>query len=240
MSKNIKIEIKLYNPETEQISWREFSVPTSAANTILDALDYIKNNGYPSLAYRSSCRMGLCGSCAAIVNGKHVLMCHTFCRDQKQPIKIEPLKNFPIIKDLITDTDDVMNKFRSVMPYTEIQKRHLSKIGETVQTTKQRKKIEQSSQCIKCLLCYSACPVFGHNKEFIGPAAATLAYRYSADSHDKIGSKRIESITGDEGIYKCTFVGECSKVCPKNVDPASTLQRLKVMGVLNSFKKIIE
>ena len=241
----ILLKISRYNPELEKNYWEEFHVPFHKDLTVMEALEFIKGEKSHSLAFRKSCGMGLCGSCGAIVNGKHVLMCQTFCRDLKQPVIVEPIKNFPIIKDLVVDTGKVMNKFRAAMPYTNIQTKRTKfdpkstpELNKSfLQNPVQREKIKQTSQCIKCMLCYSACPIFAFNKDFIGPAAAAGAYRYNKDNRDRIKSKRMDSIIKDEGIYKCSFVGECSVVCPKSVDPAGALQKLKVAGVLHAIKK---
>lgn len=230
------LRIQRYNPEKETIFFEEHNVPYTEDFTVLDALNHIKDKTGASLAYRWACRMGICGSCGAIVNGKPLLMCSTFCRDLKQPIRIRPLANFPVIKDLVVDTDDAMDKFRYAMPYTKIQKQHISPTEETLQTPDQLKKLKAASQCIKCMLCYSACPVYGLNKDFVGPAAGALAERYNKDSRDEMKKKRTESITGDNGVYKCSYIGECSQVCPKNVDPAAALQKLKVAGIFHAAK----
>jgi len=237
--KNFTLKIQRYNPETEKVCFEEHSIPFSKDLTVLDALNYIKEKTGATIAYRWACRMGMCGSCGAIVNKKPMLMCSEFCHKLKQPITIQPLRNFPVIKDLVVDTDDAMDKFRSAMPYTEIQKRHIGK-DETLQTPRQLKKLKQTSQCIKCMLCYSACPVYGFNKDFIGPAAGALAQRYNSDTRDNIKDKRTAAVTGKNGVYKCSFIGECSQVCPKSVDPATALQKLKVAGMFHAAKSLVK
>ncbi len=239
--KHFILKIQRYDPEKEKVFFEEHDVPYSKDFTVLDALNYVKDQTGATIAYRWACRMGMCGSCGAIVNNKPVLMCSTFCRDLAQPIEIKPLANFPVVKDLVVDTDDAMEKFRHAMPYTEMQKHHLGQPEkETIQTPAQKKKIAQTSKCIKCMLCYSACPVYGLNKQFVGPAAGSAAYRYNKDSRDKIKEKRMDSMTSANGVYKCSFIGECSQVCPKSVDPAAALQKLKVAGIFHAAKSILK
>lgn len=242
--KKFHIIVHRYNPENGKKSIEPFSVPFDKDLTVLDAINTIKYEQQASLSYRWSCRMGLCGSCGATVNGRPVLMCSTFCRDLKQPIVIEPMKNFPVVKDLVVDTDSGMEKMRQAMPYTDLLTRrafHDKELDqEKLQTPKQRAKLEQTSQCIKCFLCYSACPVYGLNKNFVGPAAGALAYRYSADSHDQIKNERMGTMTNKDGIWDCSFVGECSVVCPKSVDPAVALQKMKISGVIHIAKSILK
>ncbi len=213
----------------------EFSLPVQGEMTVLDALSLIKDQQDGSLTFRFSCRMGICGSCGMMVNGKPVLTCQTYLHHLSSgPVKVEPLRHFPVIKDLVVDIEDPMEKFRSVMPWSNFQKNSVS--GEArKQTPKELSKINQESQCVKCMLCYSACPVYGLDKSFIGPAAAALAYRYEKDSREKneLSSrrKRMSRMAAKDGVWNCSFVGECSVVCPKRVDPALALQRLKLMGL---------
>jgi fumarate reductase iron-sulfur subunit len=232
--KKFTIKIRRYDPVKEASSLETHEVPFSEDLTVLDAINWINDKTGSPVAHRSSCRMGICGSCGAVINGEHALMCSTFCRDLKQPIIVEPMKNFPVIKDLVTDTDDAMNKFRNVRPF-------ISRVAkdpdvETPQTPRQMKKYAQANQCIKCLLCYGACPVYGRNNNFVGPAAGALAQRYNSDSRDGSKDERVDSVT-KKGVFECSFIGECSRVCPKNVEPATALQKLKVMGVINTLKK---
>ena len=236
MKTSFKIQIQRYSPEKKKFWFEEYFVPYSKKITVLDALEYIKKGKDASLTYRSSCRMAVCGSCGMIVNEKPVLACSTYCYKQKQPIVLKPLKNFPIIKDLVTDTDSALSKFRNAMPYTDFIRKRTNLKDENIQTPSQLKKLSQTSQCIKCMLCYSVCPVVAVNKNFIGPAAGANAYRYQKDSRDILKNERMDSVTKKDGVWKCSFVGECSNVCPENVDPALALQKLKVMGVLNALK----
>lgn len=238
--KSVTIQIKRYNPEEEKNSVDTFEVPMTHDLTVLDALNHIKNSEEGSLTYRWACRMGICGSCGAVVNGKPVLMCSTFCRDLKHPITVEPMRNFPVVKDLVVDIDNAMDKLRQALPYTTMMKNKAKLDHELIQSPKQREKIEQSSQCIKCMLCYSACPVYGMDQDhFVGPAAGALAKRYNDDNHDQIKEERMDSMTAKNGVWNCSFVGECSVVCPKKVDPALAIQKLKVMGVLHIIKSAL-
>lgn len=238
MKKKYKIRVIRYNPETEKFKNENFQITAGDDITVLEALHIINKKFRAGLSYRFSCGMGVCGSCAAIVNGKHVLLCQTFCKNLSQPIEIRPLRNFPIIKDLVVDIDSAFNKIRSAMPYTDIAVRHAPK--NMIQTEKQRKKIEQASQCIKCMLCYSACPVYGLKNDFIGPAAAATAYKYNRDNRDTLFKKRLSGLTDNNGVWNCTHVGECSAVCPKNVDPNKAITKLKIMGALNGAKNILK
>lgn len=234
MATTYKFRITRYEPELKAFLTEEYAIETDKKITVLEALHQINREHQISLSYRFSCEMGICGSCGATVNGKPVLTCHTFCHELKQPIEISPLKNFPIIKDLIVDISDPINKMRWALPYTKLQINQSSKKDqELLQSPKNRQTIDQTSQCIKCMLCYSACPIYHSNRNFVGPAVAALAHRYQQDSRADLKKERMDNMTSTDGAWNCTFVGECSNVCPKNVDPAKSLQKLKSAGMFH-------
>ncbi|PJC37139.1 succinate dehydrogenase/fumarate reductase iron-sulfur subunit [Candidatus Peregrinibacteria bacterium CG_4_9_14_0_2_um_filter_53_11] len=232
--------VKRYHPEDEAPFYQTYELRFHNDMTVLDALTEIKDADDGTLTFRWSCRMGICGSCAMTINGKPVLACQTYMRDVEQPVQVEPLRNFPVVKDLVVNLDDAFEKMRSTKPYIDRLKEKGLTEGEYLQSPEQRKKIDQTSQCIKCMICYSACPVYGLDKNFMGPAAGALAYRYTADSREKSKRPRIDSISGEKGMWKCSFVGECSAACPKRVDPALSLQRLKVMGALRLAERTVK
>jgi len=218
----------------------EFKIDLEKNTTVLDALVRIKGELDGTVSFRWTCRMGICGSDGMIVNGQPVLACSVYCHDvvKKGVIQIDPMGNMPILKDLIVDIDDPMEKMRSVMPYTDKLAEVNVEEGFSIQSKAQRERIKKTSQCVKCMLCYSACPVYGQDKNFVGPAAGALAYRYIADSRDDKKNARLDQLVSKkDSVWGCSFVGECSVACPKRVDPAQALQRLKVMGSLRMATK---
>jgi fumarate reductase iron-sulfur subunit len=152
---------------------------------------------------------------------------------------IEPLANFPIVRDLVIDMDDFMDKLKAVKPWIIREEEQPVEEGEYLQTPEQLSEFKQFSSCINCMLCYSACPVYGPESDFIGPAALALAHRYNADSRDQGMEERREIFASEEGIWNCTFVGECSVVCPKHVDPAVAIQRTKVETTQGWFQSLL-
>ena len=207
---------------------------------LLDALNYVKDNIDGSLSYRWSCRMGICGSCGMMVNGEPKLTCATFVSEYTPgPVRIEPLRYFPIIRDLTTDMTDFMGKLKSVKPWIIRQDEKPVSEGEYLQSPEELDRYKQFSMCINCMLCYAACPVYGLDSAFTGPAAIALAQRYNMDSRDQGSRERLETLSDHEGIWGCTFVGECTKVCPKNVDPAGAIQQYKVTATMDWFKSFI-
>jgi fumarate reductase iron-sulfur subunit len=237
----IVLKVARYRPEeAPEPYFDEYEVPYQDDMVVLDALNYIKDEVDGSLAYRWSCRMGVCGSCGMMVNYKPRLTCSTFLREfYPKPITVEPLEAFPIIRDLVVDMTDFMEKLREVKPW--IIREHEAPVdeGEYIQTPEQVELYKQFSMCINCMLCYSACPVYAKDPKFIGPAAIALAHRYNLDSRDEGRAERQEIIGVDWGIWDCTFVGECSVVCPKDVDPAAAIQRSKVATTTRSMLSVM-
>jgi fumarate reductase iron-sulfur subunit len=241
MAEMITLEVMRYRPgqETEP-TFQGYEVPFHVDWVVLDALNYIKDRLDGSLSYRWSCRMGVCGSCGMMVNGEPQLTCATFLSHYLPgPVRVEPLRYFPIMRDLVIDMTDFMAKLQSVKPWIiRGEEKPLSQ-GEYLQTPEELDIYKQFSMCINCMLCYAACPVYGLDPQFIGPAAIALAQRYNKDSRDQGTSQRLDMLSQHEGIWGCTFVGECSKVCPKEVDPAGAIQQYKLTATKEWFKAFL-
>jgi succinate dehydrogenase / fumarate reductase, iron-sulfur subunit len=222
----------------------EFHVPVKRWTTVLDALLDAKSYQDSSIGIRYSCRMASCGSCGMKINGIPRLACYTKISDlDTNTITCEPLPNFPYIRDLVTDFSQFFNHHRSVMPFIQNKKAdipNVNELSEYEQSPQDLDKFMQFSYCIKCGLCYSACPTVATDLKFPGPQALSQAYRYFADSRDSDKSNRLKVIDTSHGIWRCHFAGSCSNVCPKGVDPALGIQLLRshLLGISNSEKKI--
>lgn len=238
MPDTISLEVFRYRPEEERApTYQTYAVPLHPDWVILDALNYVKDELDGTLSFRWSCRMGVCGSCGMMVNGEPVLTCAAFLTQYAPgPIRIEPLVNFPVVRDLVILMDDFMEKLNRVRPWIDVEAEKPIAEGEYLQTPAQLAAYKQYSMCINCMLCYAACPVYGLEPTFIGPAAIALAQRYNLDSRDAGNEARHDVLAQDDGIWECTFVGECSEVCPKNVDPAGAIQRYKITGAADWWK----
>jgi fumarate reductase iron-sulfur subunit len=238
MKDRITLQVARYRPEQEsEATFDEYEVPRPKEWVVLDGLNYVKDRMDGTLSYRWSCRMGICGSCGMTVNGQPKLTCATFLSEYGSgPVRIEPLRNFPVIRDLIVDMGDFMRKLVRVKPWIVRQVEKPLSEGEYRQTPDELDEYKQFSMCINCMLCYAACPIYGLDPKFIGPAAIALAQRYNLDNRDKGAAERMEVLSEHEGIWGCTFVGECTKVCPKHVDPAGAIQRYKLSAAVESMK----
>ncbi len=170
------------------------------------------------------------------VNGRPVLTCNAFVRDYDGPIRVEPLSNFPVVRDLVVELDSFMHKLKSVKPWIIRRVERAIDEGEVRQSPAQLEEFKQFSMCINCALCYAACPVLAHEPGFVGPAAIALGYRYNRDSRDEGEAARWDGMHGSEGVWSCSYANECSEVCPKHVDPAMAIQQSKLTAALQWTK----
>lgn len=239
--KTITLEIFRYHPESDAgPRFQSYDVPYNEDWVVLDAINWIKDTVDGTLTYRWSCRMGVCGSCGMMINDEPKLSCAVFLKEYyPNPIKVEPLVNFPVERDLVIDMDGFMEKLQSIKPYIIRDDVNDTSQGEYKQSPAELAHYKQYTMCINCMLCYSACPVVGSEPDFLGPAALALGHRYNKDSRDQGFGQRMEKMMEHEAVWGCTFVGECSVVCPKNVDPAGAIQQAKASAAQEYFKGFI-
>ncbi len=236
--RQIQLEVLRYDPDTDsEPRFQSYTVPCKNEWVVLDALNYVKENLDTTVSYRWSCHMAVCGSCGMMVNGEPKLSCKAFIREYGDNIRVEPLANFPIERDLVTVVEDFIAKLASVKPYLIPKQDKPISEGEFKQTPAELMTYKQYTLCINCMLCYAACPQYALVPEFIGPAAIALAHRYNQDSRDGGRDERQEVIASHEGVWECSFVGACSEVCPKHVDPAGALQQVKVASTIDWYKE---
>ena len=242
MADKIVLEIARYAPDRDtEPTFQKFEVPLRKEWVVLDALNYIKDKVDGSLTYRWSCRMGVCGSCGMMVNGEPKLTCATFLSKYGNgaTVRVEPLRYFPVIRDLVTALNDFLVKLQKVKPWLIHPNQPPLSAGEFLQTPEQLDLYKQFSMCINCTLCYAACPVVGLDQDFVGPAALALAQRYNLDNRDEGAGERLATLAHPDGIWGCTFVGECTRVCPKHVDPSGAIQQYKLTAALDWVKSLV-
>jgi succinate dehydrogenase / fumarate reductase, iron-sulfur subunit len=229
----------------DSVHYDTFDIPVQRWSTVLDALLYAKSYLDSSIGIRYSCRMASCGSCGMKINGIPRLACYTKISElEGNSIVCEPLSNFPHIRDLVTDFTQFFEHHKDMKPYIQNENALTSdmKLSEYKQLPEDVDKYLQFSYCIKCGLCYSACPSVGTDTKFPGPQALAQAYRYFADSRDTATKERLDTVDNRHGIWRCHFAGSCSVVCPKGVDPALGIQLLKrhLMSNSKNQKRIAE
>ena len=236
-TRSIEIECLRYDPATDaKPRMQGYKVPFRDDMSVLQGLQYIKDNLDGSLTFRWSCRMAICGSCGMMINGIPHLSCETFLRDfYPNKVRVAPLEHFPIVRDMVIDQNDFLDKLESIKPYIIPKEDKPIADGAYRQTPKQMELYVQYSECINCLLCYAACPQYGITPHFTGPAALALLHRYNADSRDQGWSARSDLVNSENGVWHCTLVGYCSEVCPKGVDPAHAINQNKVNSTMDYF-----
>jgi succinate dehydrogenase / fumarate reductase iron-sulfur subunit len=227
----MRFTIRRYHPESGRGPyWQDFEVTVHPGMTVLEALHQIREGQDPTLVWRSSCRMGVCGSCGMVMNGVPRLACNTQVLDvSRSELRLEALWNLDIIRDLVADSSAVFAKHRSVKPYLmRDDEAEADDVREELrQTPEQLTEYLQFSYCMKCGLCMAACPTLATHSGYLGPMPLAAAQRYSADSRDQGFAQRRDTVEGDGGVFHCHYAGECSRVCPRGVDPARALQLLK-------------
>jgi succinate dehydrogenase / fumarate reductase, iron-sulfur subunit len=237
--KTVTFEVLRYNPANGKAPFMQnFSVPVTKGMTVLDGLTWIKEHQDPTLSWRSSCRMGICGSCGMFINGLPRLACNNqIVHLHSDKVIVKPLPNYEMIRDLVPDLEKLFNKHRSVKPYLirqDLKEQNLP-TGEYFQSAEELVNYIQFAYCIKCGLCLSACPTVATSEQYTGPQALTQGWRYTLDSRDAGSEERAEELYSNHGVYRCHFAGACSQVCPKGVDPALAIQLAKKDAFLKSF-----
>jgi succinate dehydrogenase / fumarate reductase, iron-sulfur subunit len=227
----VTFNIQRYDPEQDKKPHlQEFTVTEKRGMTILDGLLYIKENLDSTLAFRTSCRMGICGSCGMMINDYPRLACQTQVLELHSPrITLKPLPNSAIIKDLIVDLAPMFENHKSIKPYIiRLDAEEMtSPTREYRQVPAETEAFEQFSYCIKCGICVAACPTAASDIRFMGPQALAQCYRYCADNRDAGSGERLEIAESNHGAWRCHLAGACSEACPKGVDPALAIQLLK-------------
>jgi succinate dehydrogenase / fumarate reductase iron-sulfur subunit len=230
----IELRVRRFDSRTQSFREASYELAVDRFTTVLDALISVKEHQDHSLAMRYSCNMGICGSCGMVINGRPRLACETNVLSLKsRRVTVAPMQAHPLLRDLVTDFDDFFRKHRSVMPWLvreDVAEKFRAE-REYSQTPAQVDYYLDFAHCIKCGLCLDACPVSNTNPDFVGPQALAQAYRYNGDSRDQGERERLERLDTMEGVWGCEYAGACSYVCPKGVDPALTIQLLK-LGIM--------
>ena len=228
----VHVRIKRFNPEKDpRPYWADYEVPTDPFDRVLDVLHYIKWNLDGTLALRRSCAHGICGSDAMLINGRNRLACKVLVKDLGPRITVEPLRGLPVIKDLVVDMEPFFAKYRQVMPW--LVNDEPPPAQERLQTPEERARIDDTTKCILCAVCTTACPIFWGNGEFLGPAAIVAAHRFVFDSRDRAGSERLAILAERSGAFKCRTVFNCTDACPQGIEITKAIQDIKRAIVLS-------
>jgi succinate dehydrogenase/fumarate reductase iron-sulfur protein len=221
VEKIVEFKISRFDPESNRHYVSTYKVPIRKGTTVLDSLLYIKDNLDGSLTFRHSCRMGICGSCAVNINGKPMLACYTqVLHLEADSLAVEPLSNMPVIKDLVVDIEPFFDEYKKTKTILMKPEEELKKPNEFAQSPAELKKFWDLTLCIKCSICYSACPA-AIDEKFLGPASLTANYRFITDSRDQGCPGRLKPMA--DNIWLCTQCNSCTLFCPKLVQCANSI-----------------
>ena len=197
---------------------------------ILDALIWIKNKIDPTLTFRRSCREGVCGSCAMNIDGTNTLACTKYISDVKGDIKIYPLPHMPVVKDLVPDLTVPFAQLSSIEPWLKSTSEPPTR--ERLQSPEERAKLDGLWECILCFCCTTSCPSYWWaGDRYLGPAILLQAYRWIADSRDEATGDRLDNLEDPFRLYRCHTIMNCTKTCPKHLNPAKAIAESKKMMV---------
>lgn len=232
-SSSKRIYIYRYDPDNGKTPRLDTYIldKSKCGSMVLDALLKIKNEIDPTLTFRRSCREGVCGSCAMNIDGTNTLACTKSLADIEGDIYIYPLPHMYVIKDLVSDMSHFYKQLASIKPWLQASSTPLNG-KERIQSEADREKLDGLYECILCACCSTACPSYWWNGEkFLGPAILLQAYRWIIDSRDEATENRLEFLDEKFRLYRCHTIMNCTKTCPKGLNPAKAIASIKSMLV---------
>ncbi len=221
-----------FDPESgENPRWDTYNIDTTKFGPmVLDALIYIKNEVDPTLAFRRSCREGVCGSCAMNIGGRNTIACTKGHDEFKGDITVSPLPHQPVVRDLVPDLTQFYAQHAYAQPYLITTTPEPQR--EWKQTPEDRQKLDGLYECIMCASCSTSCPSYWWNGDkYLGPAALLQSYRWLIDSRDEATGDRLDSLEDPFKLYRCHTIMNCAQVCPKGLNPAEAIASIKTMMV---------
>ena len=230
----LRMNIYRFDPSIDDKPYMQdidIEVPTDKDIMVLDALHLAKVKD-PSLSYRSSCREGVCGSDGMNINGKNGLACITPLSEaiKRNKLTLRPMPGLPVIRDLIVDMKTFFNQLEKVQTYLITKSKNPEK--ERVQSPQERESLDGLYECVMCAACSTSCPSYWWNGDkYLGPAALLHAYRWIIDSRDEATSERLDDLQDPFKLYRCHTIMNCTKTCPKGLNPAKSIAEIKKMMV---------
>ncbi len=227
----LKVEVYRYNPETDKAPYmKTYEVDTQGKDLmVLDVLELLKAQD-PTLAYRRSCREGVCGSDGMNISGKNGLACITSLSEsvKNNRLVLRPLPGLPVVRDLVIDMSQFYEQYRKIEPF--LQNNTPAPAIERLQSPEDRAKLDGLYECILCACCSTSCPSFWWNPDkFIGPAGLLQAYRFLADSRDTATEHRLGKLDDPFSVFRCHGIQNCVAVCPKGLNPTRAIGHIRNM-----------
>jgi len=231
----VTLKIFRYNPEQDaKPSYHTYALEALETDRVLDLLEMVKGHQDGTLSFRRSCAHGICGSDAMRINGMNRLACKTLVRDIGARITVEPILGLAVIKDLIVDMGPFFEHYRSVLPYLINDEPEPEK--ERLQSIEQRERFDDTTKCILCACCTTACPSFWGSEQYVGPAAIVAAHRFIFDSRDRGAAERLKILNEVTGVYRCHTIFNCTLACPRDIQITKAIGEVKEAISSGSFK----
>ena len=233
------LDVKVWRGNAHGGGYRSYSVPAQESQTVLDVVTWIQQHAEPTLTYRFACRVGMCGSCAMMVNGEPRWTCRTHVRrvlDGKR-LEIAPLRNLPVIKDLATDMAEFFDKWtgaEGVFHPTATRKDAIAPISPA---DPMRQLANEAVECINCAVCYSACDTVTANPSYLGPAALNRAWTLQNDERDGAYAQRLRAVSADGGCFNCHSHQSCLTYCPNDLNPTASIAGLKRLSTTSFLRR---
>ena len=222
---------------TNRFETHEVEVASKAS--ILDGLFALQRGPCPDLAFRYSCRVGMCGSCAMVVNGREQLTCSTLIKSVGDRLRVEPLRNLPVVRDLAVDLKPFFAAYQRALPHfiprDDLKTDDFFAIPHDSQSWKN---LNHQPQCIDCAACYSSCTVVTLNPRYLGPMALHRSLNLIVDPRDKAREQRLDLVAGESGAFRCHTLGNCRDVCPRGISPTHSIERLKRLAAWKQVRTL--
>ena len=214
----VQLRVLRFDPERDAAShWEAYTVEAEPSDRVLDLLHRVKWYQDGTLTFRRSCAHGVCGSDAMLINGRNRLACEVLVKETGSKVSVEPVRGSRVIKDLLIDLDGFWEKYRSVMPF--LVNDEVPEDGkERRQSPAERERFDDTSKCILCGACTTACPSFWSNPDYVGPAAIVNAHRFIFDSRDHATEERLEIMADADGVWRCRTIFNCVEACPRGIN----------------------
>ncbi len=225
--RKLKVRIKRYNPEVDTAPhWEEYPIEADPHDRVLDVIQNVKWLYDDSLALRRSCAHGVCGSDAMRINGANALACKILVKSLPgDTITVEPILGLPLIKDLVVDMKPFFDHYKSVLPF--LINDEPAPTAERRQSPAERARFDETTKCILCACCTTACPPFWGDRKYVGPAAIVNAHRFIFDSRDRAAAERLEILNDAEGVWRCRTVFNCTSACPRDIKVTEAISEVK-------------
>ncbi len=224
---DVTFKINRFNPEIDDAThWETFQLEVDPKDRVLDSLLEIKRTLDGTLTFRYSCAHGVCGSDGMMINGINQLACQVLIQDLRtHTIKIEPMKGYTVLKDLVVDFDPFFESLEKVKPY--LINDELPPSHERPQSIQERERFDDTTKCILCGICTTSCPSFWANGEYLGPAAFVNAHRFIFDSRDTGAQERLEILNDKDGVWRCHTIFNCTDACPREINVTQAIAEVK-------------